>query len=183
MRPFAFYDGYEPVMIFEDSQGEEIRVRPARSICLFPLAPIRNPPYIPRVFEIFDAPFETLLNRQPNPLPRKTAVCREFSAMDTSEIRNLTVPAADVGGKLFLSRWFKVSKSDNATARLVQALGELSDCLDPPRVPFTKLPFLMVKILRARRAATGDLKNWFYQIPIPLEWRRWFAMQCSCDAV
>ena len=179
-------------MIFEDSQGEEIRVRPARSICLFPLAPIRNPgglhmgrmrrasfSYIPRVFEIFDAPFETLLNRQPNPLPRKTAVCREFSATDIPEIRNLTVPAADVGGKLFLSRWFKVSKSDNATARLVQALGELSDCLDPPRVPFTKLPFLMIKILRARRAATGDLKNWFYQIPIPPEWRRWFAARLA----
>ena len=128
-------------MIFEDSQGEEIRVRPARSICLFPLAPIRNPgglnmgrmrrasfSYIPRVFEIFDAPFETLLNRQPNPLPRKTAVCREFSATDIPEIRNLTVPAADVGGKLFLSRWFTQAERPV----VVCPFCEVNDAVDSP---------------------------------------------------
>ena len=179
-------------MVVRNSQGEEVRVRQPRSHCTLPLAPIQNPgglnmtsvrttdaPFIARAFEILDAPFESLLVREPDPLPQNNTMCRGFIARDLVEIITLTVPREAVPGHVFFSRWFKVSKSDNVSARLVQALGELSDCLAPPKVPFTNLHLLMTKILRARRAAHGDLKNWFYQIPIPLEWRRWFAARLA----
>ena len=179
-------------MVVRNSQGEEVRVRQPRSHCTLPLAPIQNPgglnmtsvrttdaPFIARAFEILDAPFESLLVREPDPLPQNNTMCRGFIARDLVEIITLTVPREAVPGHVFFSRWFKVSKSDNVSARLVQALGELSDCLAPPKVPFTNLHLLMTKILRARRAAHGDLKNWFYQIPIPPAWRRWFAAKLA----
>jgi hypothetical protein len=128
-----------------------------------------------KVFEIFDSDFADLLVRDPPPSDRGK-VSRGFGKEDLPHIRALTVPAE---GEVLIAKWFKVPKSNMTSARLVQALGQLSKSLDPPKVPFTNLHALIEKILKAKRAAIGDLKNWFYQIPIPLAWRKWFAAEIA----
>jgi hypothetical protein len=162
-----------------------MRVRQHTELCYLPLAPIENAggacmksfradASCAKVFEIFDSDFADLLVR---PAPRPSpAVSRGFGKGDLPHIHALTVPAE---GEVFLAKWFKVPKSNMTSSRLVQALGQLSKSLDPPKVPFTNLHALIEKILKAKRAAIGDLKNWFYQIPIPLAWRKWFAAKIA----
>jgi len=175
------------MIVVTDERGNRARVRPLRQRCFLPLAKIKNPGGLrldefrafalcKLVFELLDSDFEKLLVERPPSRP--PSISRGFSAEDLHEIRELTQPPP-AGVDVFVSRWFKVPKSDGVWARLVQDLGLLSDYLDPPKVPFTNLHVLMQKILRANFAATGDLKNWFYQIPIPEAWRRWFGARLA----
>jgi hypothetical protein len=89
----------------------------------------------------------------------------------------VTVPAAGPG---YTSRWFKVPKSDLVSARLVQNLAALSRHVSPPRVPFSRLHVLVRRLLAQPAVLLADFRNWFYQIPLPLAWRKWFRARVVC---
>lgn len=169
--------GYDPAIVVACG-GDRRVIRQRRPRTQLPLAEVVNVGGLRlewfrdrgegnSVLQVLQAPLSDLFIAAPR--SRTQIVSRGFLQEDLPTIMAITDPVADTQ---HATSWFKVPKSSNVAARLVQDFSYLSSLLDPNRCRprFPQIHKLIVDVLRCDAIVLADFANWFYQIPITPAW-------------
>lgn len=178
--------GYDPAIVVASGRHRRV-IRQRRPRTQLPLAPIVNVGGLrlewfqgrgdaDEVLQLLRSPLDDILTDTPRPTPQH--VSRGFLEQDLAQIYAITDRVATTN---HATAWFKVAKSSNLAARLVQDFSDLSSLLDLTRCRprFPQIHQLIVEVLSCEAVTLGDFANWFYQIAISPQWGKYLQARIA----